>query len=180
MKDEIKTLLDCDKITVYGPRKSFGVLLFKERDGESFPQVKERMWGVIRIIKELKHVWPSAAATSSKPAWASFLKTKGARQRTAYASMLRRIAIELAEDAKNEEGGPKQPHAIVSETYDVDWGAGTTWKHQWKLGSSTHRQPKGADIRVMTGGWADVHAISQATGATSSEVIQALERELNQ
>ena len=178
-REEIKALLDTDKVTVYGPRKSFGVIKFKEREGENYYLVKERMWGVIKIVNALKHVWPSSAQTSQKPAWTSFMKTRGARQRTAHASMLRRVAIELSGDAKGENGTPKFPEALLNESYDVDWAAGTTWRQQWKLGSATHRQPKGGDVKLMAGGWVDLAAMTEATGATLAEVTNALERELN-
>ena len=178
MLDPIKQFLDVDKVNVFGPRKSFEVIRFKERDGENYLHVKERMWGVIKAVNAMKYMWPSAANTSQKPAWTSFLKSRSARQRSVHASMLRRVAIDLAGDAKTAEGTPKCPEALVGENYDVDWAAGTIWRQQWKLGSATHRQPKG-DVKAMSGGWLDVNALSSAAGASSSEVIAALERELN-
>ena len=93
--------------------------------------------------------------------------------------MIRRVAIDLAGDWKDAQGTPKQPEALVQESYDVDWGAGTVWRQEWKLGSSVHRQPRGGDIRVMSGGWVDITAFIKATGASASEVTMALERELN-
>ncbi|CAE7888122.1 pol, partial [Symbiodinium necroappetens] len=144
---------------------------FKEREGEDFSHVKERLWGVIKYVNALKHKWLSASSPQQKPAWISFLKSKGSRQRTAHASMLPRIAIDLASDAKTEEGTPKCPDAILPESYDVDWAAGTTWKAQWKLGSSSHRQPRGDEIKAMPGGWVDIAALCQATGASTSEVV---------
>ncbi|CAE7295584.1 unnamed protein product [Symbiodinium sp. CCMP2456] len=174
---DLKPFLDSDKVIVFGPRKSFAVIKFKEREGENFSHVKERMWGVIKYVNALKHKWLSASSPQQKPAWISFLKSKGARQRTAHASMLRRIAIDLASDAKTEEGTPKCPDAILPENYDVDWAAGTTWKAQWKLGSSSHRQPRGDEIKVMPGGWVDIAALCQATGANTSEVMSTLERQ---
>ncbi|CAE7215765.1 pol [Symbiodinium sp. CCMP2456] len=176
---ELKPFLDSDKVIVFGPRKSFAVIKFKEREGEDFSHVKERLWGVIKYVNALKHKWLSASSPQQKPAWISFLKSKGSRQRTAHASMLPRIAIDLASDAKTEEGTPKCPDAILPESYDVDWAAGTTWKAQWKLGSSSHRQPRGDEIKAMPGGWVDIAALCQATGASTSEVVSTLERELS-
>ena len=178
MTDPIKQFLDVEKVTVFGPRKSFALIRFKERAGENFTHVKERMWGVIKAVNAMKHIWPSTGGAGNKPAWTSFLKSRTARQRSAHASMLRRVAIDLAGDAKTTEGAPKFPEALLGENYDVDWAAGTIWRQQWKLGSSTHRQPKG-EVKLMNGGWVDITALSNATGATASEVLLALERELN-
>ncbi|CAE7231141.1 pol [Symbiodinium sp. CCMP2592] len=176
--DSIKPLLDVDRVTVFGPRKSFAIIRFKEREGENYYLVKERMWGVIKAVSALKHVWPSTRQGSQKPAWTSFLKSRTARQRSAHVSMLRRVAFDLAGDAKSSEGAPLVPDALVSDNYDVDWSAGTIWRQDWKLGSATHRQPKG-DVKIMTGGWVDVGAMASATGSTPTKVISALERELN-
>ena len=177
-REELKQYLDEAKITVFGPRKSFGVIRFHDRPGENFYLVKERMWAVIKYVNALKHVWNSASG-QGKPAWISFMKSKGARQRSGHASMIRRIAVDLAGDAKDGQGAPKCPEAAVPDNYDVDWGAGTVWRQDWKLGSSVHRQPRGGDVRIMSGGWVDVTAMVKATGAAATEVIMALERELN-
>ena len=177
-REELKQYLDETKITVFGPRKSFGVIRFHDRPGENFYLVKERMWAVIKYVNALKHMWSSAAG-QGKPAWISFMKSKGARQRSGHASMIRRIAIDLAGDAKDGQGAPKCPEAVMPDNYDVDWGAGTVWRQDWKLGSSVHRQPRGGDVRVMSGGWVDVTAMVKATGAAATEVTMTLERELN-
>ena len=178
-RDELKNFLDTDKITVFGPRKSFGIIKFEERAGEDYNAVRERMWGVVKFVAALKHKWPSTVTEQdAKPAWASFLKTRGARQRTSHASMLRRLTMRLASETKGEYGAPCHPTSVLQGSFDVDWKAGTTWIGAHKLGSATHRQPPGDDVRLMSNGWVDVRAIMAVTGAGFGDTVAALEREI--
>ena len=41
---EFKDILDADKLTIYGPRRSVGMLKFVQRDGESENDMRNRMW----------------------------------------------------------------------------------------------------------------------------------------
>ena len=173
----IKDFLDCEKITVFGPRKSFGVIRFVQREGENYTLVRERMWAVVKFIAALKYKWPSTGS-GGKPAWASLMKTKGARLRTSHASMLRRITLQLAGENKDAEGAPLRPNCLLTENYDIDWNAGTTWYGAAKLGSATHRQPRDGDIKIMPSGWVDIRAIAEITEADVASVIATLEREL--
>ncbi|CAE7244711.1 pol [Symbiodinium sp. CCMP2592] len=169
----VKEFLDCEKITVFGPRKSFGVIRFLERNGENFAMLKERMWGVIKFVAALKHKWPSAG-NDAKPAWASFLKTKGARLRTSHASMLRRVTMQLACETKDANGAPCHPASVLSENYDVDWNAGTVWLAAAKLGSATHRQPRGENVKLMSG--RQIDAILTRSAKTDRVCIDAERR----
>ena len=104
---DIKPLLDAERLAIYGPRRSVGMLKFQVRSDEGRPEdLRARMWKVVRKISELKMPVESARAMGEdRTMWASFVKTKAARTRSSHISMVRRIVMGLASDAKNESGG---------------------------------------------------------------------------
>ena len=177
---EIQPLLDVDKISVYGPRRSVGMIKFTQRKDEiSFESVKQRMWQVVRTVAKLKILVPSTKAMGEeKTMWASFVKTRTARVRSAHISMIRRVTIELAGDTKDEGGGVLNVLHTLQTAYDMDWSAGTIWCGIHKLGSATHRKPKEANTIVMSGGWINLDAVGLVAGCTDEAAKAAFEREL--
>ncbi|CAE7354464.1 unnamed protein product [Symbiodinium sp. CCMP2592] len=171
---EIQALVDTDKLQIFGPRRSVGLLRFKVREGESFQDTKGRMWEVIRALARIKHTLPSTSATGEdKTLWASFVKTKNARVRSAHVSMIRRVAISLAKDNQPANQGVN----TLIGSYDCDWNLGTVWCGSEKLGSSTHRQPKDQDECVLlTGGWVNVSAVARIAGCSTDDSKSAFER----
>ncbi|OLP85693.1 hypothetical protein AK812_SmicGene33287 [Symbiodinium microadriaticum] len=159
---DIKPSLDSDRLVVFGPRRSFGMLRFQVRDGESPTDVKKRMWEVIAKIRGGKYILPSTQGEhghGGKMIWASFLKTPEARRRSALCSLVRRITIQLAgvgNHAKNEA-------AMVNESYDVDWGTGTIWNGELKLASATHRKDaaRDEDFFQLNQGWVDLRNLKE-------------------
>ena len=136
------------------------------------------MWKVVKGIRELNHTFPSAKDDGlGKTAWAAFLKTKEGRKRSQLVSQVRRVAMQLAADAKDETGQPKNPQSVNIETYDCDWGSGTIWNGPYKLASSSHRKPAGEYV-TMPGGWVDIGAMCAITRTDGGAVRAALEREL--
>ena len=104
--DEIKPLLDTDKLAIYGPRRSVGMLKFQQRSEESYADVKERMWKVVKAVAAMKAPLASTrVAGEAKIMWTSFVKTKNARARSAHVSMIRRVVVGLAKDNVGEAGG---------------------------------------------------------------------------
>eukprot|EP00439_Symbiodinium_sp_Y106_P019126 s5385_g2.t1 len=98
--EEVKALLDSDKLAVFGPRRSVGMLKFVMREGESYTDVKNRMWEFVKVVSRIKHQLPSTRMGSEgRNLWASFVKTKTARARSAHISMIRRVTMSLAADA---------------------------------------------------------------------------------
>ena len=67
---------------------------------------------------------------------------------------------------------------MTESAYEVDWGSGTVWVGEFKLGSATHRAPRGDGVKQMGSGWVDLNAVSRATGIAYDIAIQAFEREL--
>ena len=177
---DIIPLLDVDKITVFGPRRSVGMIKFVQREGEkSLEDVKQRMWQVVRTAAKLKIQVPSSrAAGEDKLMWASFVKTRTARVRSSHISMIRRVTIDLASDAKDEGGGVLNVMHTLPTSYDMDWNAGTLWCGVLKLGSATHRKPKEANTILMTGGWVNLDAVGLVAGCTDEVAKAAFEREL--
>ena len=175
----LQGFLDVTQATVYGPRRSVGSLKFEYREQEDLKAVKERMWGVIKALRERGEIVPSARGQpGAKPAWAAFVKTQEARKRTSLVSQIRRVTMQLAIETVNEQGGPKHPTSAVQESFDCDWNNGTVWLGPRKLGSSTHRQPHSPGVILMPGGWIDIPAICDATGCSEDTAKRAFEREL--
>ena len=46
--EEMKALIDVDRLAVYGPRRSVGMLKFVVRDGETYNNIRNRMWEVVK------------------------------------------------------------------------------------------------------------------------------------
>ena len=178
--DSVRELLDVDKIAVFGPRRSVGMIKFVQRSGEeSLSQVKDRMWKVVKAIAAAKIVLQSTrSAGEDKIVWAAFMKTKAARQRTAHISMIRRVAMNLAADSKNDEGGVLNVEHTQAQAYDMDWNAGTIWCGIHKLGSATHRAPKNSEQVLMSGGWVNLDAVGLIAGCTVDVAKAAFENEL--
>ena len=175
--EQIKDLIDVEKLAVFGPRRSVGMLRFVQRPDEtSLQQVKDRMWKVVRAIAALKHVLQSTKASGDdKVMWAAFMKTKAARQRTAHISMVRRVTITLASDSKNEAGGVLNVEHTIAQSYDMDWSAGTIWCGIHKLASATHRAPKSSEVISMPGGWVNLDAVELVAGCTPEAAKAAFE-----
>ncbi|CAE7542500.1 unnamed protein product [Symbiodinium sp. CCMP2592] len=157
------------------------MLRFKEREGETFHHVRERMWDVIKKIAAAKHMLPSTKETGEeqKPMWASFVKTKAARAKSSLVSMVRRVTCALALDAKTPEGGVKHLLNTQFTAYDCDWSLGTIWCGEHKLASATHKAPQLGEHVLMSGGWVSLDAVSTVAGCTIDEAKAALERELD-
>ncbi|CAE7915720.1 pol [Symbiodinium necroappetens] len=174
---EVKNIVDAEKLLVYGPRRSVGVLKFKIRDGETEKEMRERMWQVIRVLAQAKHILPSTrTAGDDRSLWASFVKTKNARLRSTHVSMIRRVTMSLAKDAHHASGG-RQGNGLNLQTtaYDCDWNLGTIWCGALKLGSSTHRVPKEEETVVMTGGWVSITAVARTALCSTEEAKRAFE-----
>ncbi|CAE7358238.1 unnamed protein product [Symbiodinium sp. CCMP2592] len=163
---ELKDLLDSEKLIIYGPRRSVGLLRFVTRPEEEFKDTKNRMWEIVKLLGRLKHALPSTrSAGEEKTLWASFVKTKNARVRSSHVSMVRRVAIALAKDHGQGDGA----NSLIT-SYDCDWNMGTLWNGSEKLGSATHRQPKGSDeIVLMSGGWVNVSAVARVAGCATDD-----------
>ncbi|CAE7715741.1 pol [Symbiodinium sp. CCMP2592] len=161
----MKALTDVQKLMIYGPRRSVGMMKFTEREGETFRDVKNRMWEVIKIVANSKVELASTKDLGEpKTMWASFVKTKAARAKSTLISMTRRVACDLAMGAKNAEGGIKFIQHTLPSAFDCDWNMGTIWCGDHKLASATHRAPRDNETILMPGGWVDLDAISAITG----------------
>ena len=179
--EAVKPLLDADKLAIYGPRRSVGMLKFTQRDGEAPNDVRERMWKVLRAVSATKTTLPSTrVGGDSKVLWLSFVKTKNARARSAHVSLIRRVAIDLAKDSCTH------PHGVGGVSgntdplsYDCDWNLGTIWCGVEKLGSASHRQPKEGEIITFGAGWASLSAIARVAGCSTDEARSAFDRENN-
>eukprot|EP00439_Symbiodinium_sp_Y106_P029481 s4157_g3.t1 len=179
-REDIRPYIDQEKLAVYGPRRSVGMLKFKQRETENgIAEVKERMWKVVKKLAELKLVLDSTRdAGEAKTMWAAFMKTKSARIRTAHISMARRVTMALASGSKDEGGGVLNIDHTLPTAYDMDWNAGTIWCGIHKLASATHRVPRGAETIVMSGGWVDLDAVGLVAGCTAEAAKTAFELEL--
>ena len=92
--EEMKALIDVDRLAVYGPRRSVGMLKFVVRDGETYNNIRNRMWEVVKVLSRLKvQLASTRVGGECRAIWASFVKTRNARQRSAHASMIRRVAM---------------------------------------------------------------------------------------
>ncbi|CAE7316734.1 unnamed protein product, partial [Symbiodinium sp. CCMP2456] len=83
VKEEVRSLVDQSELLVWGPRRSFGALKFKNRPGEDDAKVRDRMWGVIKALRASPLPLPSTAAANNgtaKHMWIQFVKTKEARR----------------------------------------------------------------------------------------------------
>ena len=151
--EDLKKLIDVDKLVIYGPRRSVGMLKFTLREGESQGELRNRMWETIKLISNLKHTLASTRdGDEYKTMWASFVKTRNARVKSALVSMVRRVTIALALDAKDSNGGIACVLNTQITAYDCDWALGTIWCGALKLASATHKQPKEGEIVTMGGG----------------------------
>ncbi|CAE7836114.1 unnamed protein product [Symbiodinium sp. CCMP2592] len=173
---EVKNLVDSEKLLIFGPRRSVGMLRFSVRDGEDFQGMKTRMWELVRALGRIKHILPSTKASGEeKTMWASFVKTKNARLRSSHVSLTRRVVISLTKDG----GHPNGPNTLIG-AYDCDWNMGTIWNGCEKLASSTHRKPAKTEDEfvVMSGGWINVSAVARVAGCSTDDARGAFEREL--
>ncbi|CAE7408164.1 pepD [Symbiodinium sp. CCMP2456] len=156
-------LVDSPKLTIFGPRRSFGILRFKLRDNEAIQGVKGRMWEVVNKIRQEK---------------IQLASTKGDQDEG------KRILGIFPQDARGQEeiryaGEAKNPNALESGNYDVDWSTGTIWHGDLKLASATHRKnhSRNDDYIQVNQGWVDVRAVTTITGAEWKEAVEAFERE---
>ena len=180
LNPEIKALVDVEKIAVYGPRRSVGMIKFTQREGEhSFEEVKNRMWQVIRATAKLKIPVESAKSMGEERAmWASFVKTRTARVRSSHINMVRRVTIALVSETKDEGAGVLNELHVAPTACDMDWSAGTIWCGVHKLASATHRKPKDAETVLMAGGWVNLDAVGLIAGCSAEVAKAAFEREL--
>ncbi|CAE7736685.1 unnamed protein product [Symbiodinium necroappetens] len=170
-------LVDTTKLTIFGPRRSFGILRFNCRDNETAQEVKKRMWEVVNKIREMKISLPSTVGEQSegKRVWASFLKTPEARKRSAMCSLTRRVVMQLARESRTETGEAINPNALEVTNYDVDWATGTIWHGDLKVASATHRKnhSRSDDYVQVNQGWVDIRAVTAITGAAWKEAAVA-------
>ncbi|CAE7493615.1 unnamed protein product, partial [Symbiodinium sp. CCMP2456] len=173
-------LVDSTSLVVFGPRRSFGLLRFKQRDQETSVALRARMWEVITKIRHNKIALDSTRGEvgDGKIVWASFMKTPEARKRSAMCSLARRVVMRLAAIGKKEDGETFNAEALTPEGYDVDWGTGTIWHGPLKLASATHRKDadRPDDFFQLNQGWVDVRAVTSLTGVDWAEAVSAFQR----
>ena len=175
---EFKEILDSEKLAIYGPRRSVGMLKFIRREGETENDMRNRMWQIIRALSQMKLVLPSTKGVGSdKVLWASFVKTRSARLRSSRVSMIRRVCIALAVEAEAKNAGGVTMNTQGS-AYDCDWNMGTIWCGPYKLGSSSHRSPKDEETVTMSGGWISLTAVAKIAACSTDEAKLAFEKEL--
>ena len=134
------------------------------REGETFASVKERMWKVVKLVSALKT--PVAEHTycrGGRAIWTSFVKTRNARARSSHVSIDPSCYHGAFERPVHHCEGPfrggDRPMRAYQTSFDCDWSLGTIWCGIEKLGSATHRQPKGEEIITMGAGWISVTAV---------------------
>ena len=178
--EEVKTLIDADKLAVYGPRRSVGMLKFVVREGETMNDVKNRMWEFVKLVSRLKvQLTSTRTGNECRTLWAFFVKTRTARTRSSHVSMVRRVTMGLAADVlASNVSGVAGIVADQQSAYDCDWSLGTIWLGVNKLASSTHRVPKDDEHVLLSGGWVSLTAVARAAGCSTEEAKQAFEREL--
>ncbi|CAE7769490.1 unnamed protein product [Symbiodinium sp. CCMP2456] len=167
---EIAELLDQDELLVWGPRRSFGVLKFKI---QNMAGTRDRMWKVIQNLRARPvHLRSTTAGGGEgKVMWASFTKTREARKRSAHGSLIRRVCTGLVKDAMMQREA-HNPQGAEEGSYDVDWNSGTVWMGEWKIGSSTHRHPRGDSVKLLSSGWIDIMAMAHATGVVFDTALR--------
>ncbi|CAE7504773.1 pepD [Symbiodinium sp. CCMP2592] len=177
----LANFVDTNRVVVFGPRKSFGILRFKIRDGETAAGVKARMWEVVNHVRQNKQTLSSTTGLGDegRPMWASFLKTPEARKKSAMCSMTRRVAMRLAAGVKTKEGAYYNEDATTVAGYDVDWSTGTVWSGTHKLASASHRKDisRNDDYQALKLGWVDIRAVVAVTGCDWSEAHEAFQHE---
>ena len=137
------------------------------------------MWEVIRFLSQAKHPLESTKAEGEvRTVWASFVKTRNARMKSAHVSLVRRVTIALTLDARTENGGIKNVLNTQFSAYDCDWNLGTIWCGSLKLGSATHKAPKDGEHIIMPGGWVSLDSVAETAGCSIDEAKLAFEREL--
>ena len=179
-RDEIRDLIDTDKLVIFGPRRSFGLLRFKLREGETPQSLKQRMWDVIGKVRGGKFVLASTKGEGDgKTMWSSFLKTPEARKRSAMCSLARRVTMHLAAIA-SKQAEVCNEEALNPEGYDMDWGTGTVWNGDKKIASATHRRDvnRPEDFFDLHQGWVDIRAVTELTKVAWEEAVAAFTREL--
>ena len=155
------------------------MLRFVLREGEAFNDMRNRMWQTVKAIASMKHALESTKEFGDpRTLWASFVKTKVARAKSSLVSMVRRVTIALALDAKDEQGGIACLSHTQPTSYDCDWNLGTIWCGALKLASATQKQPKEGEFILVSGGWVSLTAVSTTAGCSVEEAKIAFEREL--
>ena len=181
--EEIKSLIDSEKLAIYGPRRSVGMLKFVLREGENEHGLKERMWKVIRIVARLRHPLPSTRLGGDpRTLWAGFVKTRNARVRSSHVSMVRRVTMALAKESNAGDAAGVIANVNMNPTsYDCDWNMGTIWCGAAKLASSSHRAPRDEEVITMSGGWVSLSAVAKSaacSACSTDEAKRAFELEL--
>ena len=179
-RDDVQPHVDSTELVVWGPRRSFGALRFKPRAEESDASVRDRMWQVIRALRATPHPLQSTGAQGREPKnmWAQFVKTKDQRRRSSHCSLLRRVCVTTASEAR-AAGESFKAEAVDESKYELDWGSGSGWFEEWKIGSASHRAPNLESVKVLSTGWVDVQAVANVCGVTFDAALTAVERELN-
>ncbi|CAE7291536.1 unnamed protein product [Symbiodinium sp. CCMP2592] len=171
----IKDSVDAEKLTIYGPRRSVGMLKFLQREGESYTEVKNRMWGVIKLVANSKIELASTKELGEpRNMWASFVKTKAARAKSSLVSLTRRVCCDLAMSSKNAEGGIKHLLNTQHTAYDCDWNMGTIWCGSHKLASATHKAPRECEVILLPSGWVASEAEDLLSGRSPKATGEVL------
>ena len=167
MQDIIKDhnltdLLDKDPF-VTGPRRSYAMVPFLQRQGEHRDDCKDRMHQAIGIIMRAKIQIPA----QDRPLWAAVSKSSGERMRASHCSLVR-ATVRFFEPNKLEE-------------VDAEYSRGTCWIGDVKVSCSTSTCTDGhAKLWVDTSKdfrpWINVSALSDAIQADPDEILSFLQR----
>ena len=119
----VQKLLDDAPFTI-GVRRSIALSTFREREGESFEDMRDRMQRVIRSFFESEVI-----GKQGKKLWCNWSKSKQERVHSSHASMLKRVIGEL--------------DRVKLLELDVEWNQGSVWTIHNLVASSAVPPPPG-------------------------------------
>ena len=159
----ITDMLDRDPF-VTGPRRSFAMIPFAPRRGESREDCKNRMHRVIGIVMKARIRVPA----QDRPLWAAMSKSPEERLRSAHCSLVRSV-VRFFKPTKLDD-------------LDVEYNRGVCWMGEHTISGATSvcQDP---DAKVWTDmsrdfkPWINITALSNALQADPEEILSYLQKQ---
>ncbi|CAE7941965.1 ZDHHC3, partial [Symbiodinium sp. KB8] len=121
----VAKLLDEPPFTT-GVRRSIALAPFRQRDNESFTQMRERMQQIIRAFYDSEVV-----GKQGRKLWCNWSKSRVERAHSGHAAMVKRVVGEVDKVKQLE--------------LEMEWGQGSVWTHHNLIASSVVPPPPGTD-----------------------------------
>ena len=153
MIKDLRVDVDTDMAFVPGVRRGYAILPYNPREGESPQDLRERLSGALRRVRQANIAMGTNAEGKTRYLWMQLSQSPERRRRVQLAGKCKRLCLSLG--------------AALNQI-ETEWPTGTVWLKGTRICSATTTKP--GEAQEAGAGWINTKAVARGLGRPESEV----------